>query len=407
MSAYPEEEARKANCATLLFSNRHFDAKAAAELYRQRLAEYAWAEEVGFDGLMVNEHHNAVFSGSPRANILASTLASMTKKARIVILGNPLPIADNPILVAEELAMIDLISKGRLVSGFVRGAGVEQLASNTNPAYNRERMYEAHDLIVKAWTEPGPFRWEGVHYQQRVVNPWVLPLQKPHPRIWVPGLVSKDTVEWSARHGYPYVLMNQPAPMAEQVMNLYRSTAEAAGYSAGPEQFGYLLRCHVAETEEKARRNAAEFMWMEGEFTGRTKPIWADPSGYSGSPADRLRKHDAAGKQMQRSLDEQTEDLTLIAGTPGQVIQKLRTLFSLIPVGIVAIWASDGRVSHEDALSSIRLFGTEVLPALREIADEHGLKSPFEAETPVSRHPLPAPAGRSDPAGTPARLSSR
>ena len=114
----------------------------------------------------------------------------MTKRVKIVLLGNPLPLAENPVRLAEELAMIDMISKGRLVSGFVRGGGQEQLATGVNPAFNRERFEEAHDLIVKTWTQPGPFRWEGTHYQHRVVNPWAVPLQKPHPRIWIPGVLS-------------------------------------------------------------------------------------------------------------------------------------------------------------------------------------------------------------------------
>src|SRR5205085_947477 len=83
------------------------------------------------------------------------------ERVKIVILGNPLPLSENPVRIAEELAMIDMISKGRLVSGFVRGGGQEQLATGVNPAYNRERFEEAHDLIVKTWTQPGPFGFKG------------------------------------------------------------------------------------------------------------------------------------------------------------------------------------------------------------------------------------------------------
>src|SRR5207244_5301655 len=90
---------------------------------------------------------------------------------------------DNPLRVAEEVAMIDILSGGRVVCGFVRGLGQESLATNVNPAYNRERFDEAHDVIVKAWTTPGPFRWAGRHYEYRVVNPWMRALQKPHPPI--------------------------------------------------------------------------------------------------------------------------------------------------------------------------------------------------------------------------------
>ena len=111
---------------------------------------------MGVDGIMLNEHHNAPFCMQAKCNVFASILAAVTKKAKIVLLGNPLPLAENPVRLAEELAMIDMISKGRLVSGFVRGGGQEQLATGVNPAFNRERFEEAHDLVTAAWTRPGP-----------------------------------------------------------------------------------------------------------------------------------------------------------------------------------------------------------------------------------------------------------
>src|SRR6266852_8831029 len=92
--------------------------------------------------------------------------------------GNPLPTLKNPLRMAEELAEIDLISHGRLVPGWVRGAGSEQLFNNANPAYNREYFNEAHDVVSAAWTRPGPFRWEGKHFNYRFINPWALPYQK-------------------------------------------------------------------------------------------------------------------------------------------------------------------------------------------------------------------------------------
>src|SRR5437879_10567415 len=88
-----------------------------------------------------------------KCNVFASILAATTRRVKIVLLGNPLPLADNPVRLAEELAMIDMVSRGRLVSGFVRGGGQEQLATGVNPAYNRERFEEAHELIVKARSE--------------------------------------------------------------------------------------------------------------------------------------------------------------------------------------------------------------------------------------------------------------
>ena len=177
---------------------------------------------MGVEGFMLNEHHNAPFCMQAKCNIFASILAAVTKKAKIVLLGNPLPLAENPVRLAEELAMIDMISKGRLVSGFVRGGGQEQLANGVNPAFNRERFEEAHDLVVAAWTREGPFRWEGTHYQHRVVNPWAVPLQKPYPRVWIPGVLSKETIIWAAKQRYPYIALNTSIEATKKIWEVVR-----------------------------------------------------------------------------------------------------------------------------------------------------------------------------------------
>ena len=139
----------------LTFPNQHFNPTLGADLYNEYLDEYEYSDRIGFDGLMLNEHHNTPTCLGAAMNLEAAILARTTKKAKIVLLGNPLPIFDNPLRLAEELAEIDMISRGRLVSGFVRGTGIETWATNTNPVYNRERFEEAHDLVVKTWTTPG------------------------------------------------------------------------------------------------------------------------------------------------------------------------------------------------------------------------------------------------------------
>jgi alkanesulfonate monooxygenase SsuD/methylene tetrahydromethanopterin reductase-like flavin-dependent oxidoreductase (luciferase family) len=391
MSTYPPAEGDRYGYTALLFPNKFFDPISGSRLYNERLEEYKYVEECGWDGIMLNEHHNAPFCMQAKCNIFATAIAATTKRIKIVLLGNPLPVADNPVRLAEELAMIDLLSRGRLVPGIVRGGGVEAFASNTNPAFNRERFEEAHDLIIKTWTQPGPWRWEGNHYQFRVVNPWVTPMQKPHPRIWVPGVSSRETIVWCAQHGYPYIALNLPIAAGKEVWRLYDETAEKSGYQAGPEYRGYLLRVRVDETEEKALRNARQFMWMQGEFTGLTHPVWAAPSGYLGEwarrPMAELRAgYRTKGKHERVTLEDQLRNLTLIAGTPKQVIEKLRIYMEETRPSIVALWGNDGQISHEDSMSYIKLMGQEVLPALREFGKELGLNSPFELNTPVSRN---------------------
>jgi alkanesulfonate monooxygenase SsuD/methylene tetrahydromethanopterin reductase-like flavin-dependent oxidoreductase (luciferase family) len=396
MSAYDANAGLDFGATALMFSNKYFDPVAGSRIYNEYLEHYMLCDELGFDGIMLNEHHNAPFCMQAKTNIFASILAAATKQAKIVILGNPLPLCDNPIRLAEELAMIDMISKGRLVSGFVRGGGQEQLAAGVNPAFNRERFEEAHDLIVKIWTQPGPFRWEGTHYQHRVVNPWAVPMQKPHPRIWIPGVISKETIVWAAQHGYPYIALNTPVDRTRQVWDLYDTVAAEHGFTGGPQYHGLLKQIHVAETEEKALENARQFTWMQGEFTGLAHPVWSSPAGY-GSPDNRRafaefsvgRSKNPRGRP---GLEKQLEDLMVIAGTPKQVIAKLRILLEETRPGILGFWGNDGTVPHQDAMTCIRLLGQEVFPAVREIAKELDLKSPFETEQPVSLRYMPGNA---------------
>jgi alkanesulfonate monooxygenase SsuD/methylene tetrahydromethanopterin reductase-like flavin-dependent oxidoreductase (luciferase family) len=388
MSAYSEEEGRKYGATALTFSNKHFDPVEGSRLYNEFLEQYVRCEEVGMDGIMLNEHHNAPFCMQAKTNVCASILAAITQKVKIVILGNPLPLAENPIRLAEELAMIDMISKGRLVSGFVRGGGQEQLSAGVNPAFNRERFIEAHDLIVKAWTQPGPFRWEGTHYQHRVVNPWAVPLQKPYPRVWVPGVISKETVIWAAQQRYPYIALNTSIEDTKKIWALYDQTAAECGYESGPENRGYLARIHVADDEATAVRNARQFTWMQGEFTGLAHPVWANPAGYFSPSGRRSFVEFAVGRSQNprgaMTFEQQLESGMIMAGTPKQVLPRIRHLLEETRPGIMSVWAQDGKVSQKDSLRCIELLGTEVFPQVREWAKELGLNSPFEADAPVS-----------------------
>jgi len=251
-TAYPQDEARRRGYNNLMFPNEHFSPERARELYAMYFDELLYATETGFDGVMINEHHNNPLSMMPSVNVIGAVLARTTRKGRIVFLGNVLPIHDNPLRVAEEVAMIDILSGGRVVCGFVRGLGQESIATNTNPIYNRERFDEAHDVIVKAWTTPGPFRWEGRHYDYRVVNPWIRPLQRPHPPIWIPGVVSPESVRWAAEHRYPYVALAPPLGVIDEIYDLYDHVAARAGFTTTPRHRGYVIRESAADNDEEA-----------------------------------------------------------------------------------------------------------------------------------------------------------
>ena len=123
----------------LAFPNGNFDPAKAHKLYNEYHEQYALADEVGFDGIMTNEHHSAYWCGKPAVNLDAAVITKLTKKAKIAILGNVIAVND-PIRMAEEVAMLDCYSGGRIISGFVRGGAVETLQAGIDPTQNRERF---------------------------------------------------------------------------------------------------------------------------------------------------------------------------------------------------------------------------------------------------------------------------
>jgi len=421
----PEDEVIK-NRSFFGVPNRFYDAQVGARLYNEYLDEDVYAEEVGFDAIMLNEHHGNPFCMGAVMNVEAAILARITSKVRIVLLGNPLPVVKNPVRLAEELAEIDLISKGRLVPGWVRGAGSEQVFNQANPAYNREYFNEAHDLVLACWTKPGPFRWEGKHFNFRYVNPWALPYQKPRPPIWIPGVISAETVVWCAKHRYPYIGLGTALQSTVELWNLYGQTAADEGYMAGTENFGYLQQIHVAETEEEAQKQGRAAMFGGGA-ANFSRPEHTLPPGYNSKEATRrlakqatdygflgitseklkesqsgdvrhigipkqgesdtrarLRKGEIsveeAKKKIYANYQKAQDGLQIIIGTPKTVIPKLKLIMEVLRPGVFGLFQAQGPLTTQQRLTSIRLMGQEVLPAMREIAKGLGIVDPFERE---------------------------
>jgi len=390
----------------LSISNGVYDPKVGAKLYNRYLDEKVYAEEMGFDALMLNVHHSTPFCMPGVTNVGASILARETKQAKIIILGNILPIWDDPLWLAEQLAMIDMISYGRLVSGFVRGGGRESVSHNAPPHFNRERFEEAHDFIIKAWTTPGPFRWEGKHYHYRYVNPWMRPMQQPHPPIWIPSTVSVETVQWTARHRYPLVLLATKLGPTKEAFQLYHDTAAEEGYESGTQNVAYLWKVHVDETEELAEAAGRKFLsgvsnpFLAGN-EGAVNPAIMNLPGHTSRTSRKLAAtaFGPAGRfgTNRRPYEDQIQDYTIISGTPKTILPKIRHVLEYIRPGSVFFWDGDGAMTHEDQMRSLRLMGEEVIPAVREMGKELELFSPFEVD-PGTGKPLTPEAGASQPA---------
>jgi alkanesulfonate monooxygenase SsuD/methylene tetrahydromethanopterin reductase-like flavin-dependent oxidoreductase (luciferase family) len=259
------ENKEKYPSSWVTLSNDCYDPEEGQHLYNRYLDELEYAETLGYDGVCVNEHHQNAYGTMPAPNIMGAMLARRTSRLKIAIVGNGLPLRDHPLRVAEEVAMLDVVTGGRIISGFVRGIGNEYFSMGINPTYSMERFREAHDLIIKSWTDPGPFSWEGKHFEVRYVNVWPRPLQKPHPPIWIPGFGSSETIEWCAHpdRKYPYLAVYMPESLVKVYFDMYRECADKFGYMASPYQLGHVYPVYVGETDAKAEAEAKDhLLWL-------------------------------------------------------------------------------------------------------------------------------------------------
>ncbi len=362
-----DEDLEPYESGRLGFPNAFFDPHKAHVLYNQYHEQYAWADEVGFDGIMSNEHHASYWCMKPSVNLDAAVIAKVTKNVKIAILGNVIAILD-PIRMAEEIAMLDCYSGGRIISGFVRGTAVESIQGGIIPADNRARFEEAHDLILKCWTTPGPFRYEGKHYHYRAVNPWVRPMQKPHPEVWFPGLSSPESVVWAASHQHPYMNLGSLLEHTERLRQVYIDTAREVGFTPEPKHFGYLLKVLVADTDEKAQEIGRHFMWTD-DHRNKGPREHNDPPGYQSREAVAIQRTlpGAGGFGRRMSYEALQEVGNLIIGSPQTVTRKLTEIIERLSPGYLHIYGNEGAMPHQDAMRSIELLGQEVIPALHEI----------------------------------------
>ena len=362
----PADFAEKHDSAWVWVPNALFDPALGPDLYREYLDTLAYADELGFDGICVNEHHQSAYGLMPSPNLIAAALTQRTKRCRIAVVGNALPLYDPPQRVAEEFALLDNLSNGRLVAGMVVGGGPEYFAFQIDPTTAREKYREALDLIVKAWTTPGPFAWNSKHYHYRYVNPWPRPVQQPHPPIWIPGVGSKETIDFVAERRYSY--MGVPyfhIDVFRRVFAQFREACGRAGYEPHPEQMGWGVPVYVAETDAQARAEFEPHLWYF--VRNLLKGIGLLPPGYtSAKSAAALYKQQSQFLAVQETWADIENGVFAIVGSPETVRQKLDRYQRELGAGTILTGCQVGSLPHHLARKSMELLAREVLPKLRE-----------------------------------------
>ncbi len=379
---YPAAWTPEAKNLRVSLPNQNIDPVLAADLYHRYLDEWLLADELGFD-IFANEHHSTPTCMTASVNLILAILARQTKKARLLGLGLPIGLRPDPLRVAEELAMIDVISRGRLEMGFIKGVPYEFSAANRSPVRVMDRFWEAHDLIVKAMgTHDGPFSWEGEHFHYRSVNIWPRPWQQPHPPVWS-SVGSMHNVRNMAIRGYTMATFINGWQKSKDLFAEYRKEWAAAG-RPGPvplERFAYLAMVAIGNTEAEADRRATQVRgYLETNATAfeqhKNPPGFWSPTDSArliktfGQPHPTMTVTTRDGHKLGPVAKASNADMVagglLFCGTPDQVYQQIVTFADAVGgFGNLLMMGQGGRLSHEDTADSLKLFAREVMPRLQ------------------------------------------
>ena len=361
-----------------------FDPRRAHHMYNDFMDELEYAAQCGFDAICVNEHHSNGYGLMPSPNLIASSLARRTTDTAICVMGNSLALYNPPTRVAEEFAMIDVISGGRLIAGFPVGTPMDTCyAYGQNPSMLRQRYLEAHDLVMRAWQEQDTFAFNGRFNQQRYVNIWPRPVQRPHPPVWIPGGGSVETWQWCAEMDYVYCYLSYYGYKAGQAtMEGFWNEMARLGKDRNPYRAGFLQFVGVGESRQHAfdlYAEAAEY------FYGRclhVDPRWAVPPGYTSEGSQRagiesqVKKaadSNVRGKStgerfasVAREMDAIVDNGYVIVGSPDEVVEQLREVATNLNVGHLMLLLQFGNMSKDLTRYNTKLFAEQVLPKLKD-----------------------------------------
>ena len=372
----PEDFAERYRSVHVDIPSQLIDPAKAHEYYNQSLDELEYAAEAGFDGICVNEHHATGYGLMPSPNLMAASLARRTKDVALIVLGNSIALYNPPVRVAEEFAMLDCVSGGRLIAGFPVGTSMDtNFAYGTNPALTRERYYEAADLIMQAWTNPDVFSFDGQFTQLRYVNALPRPLQKPHPPVWVPGGGSVETWSWTLERDFLYAYLSYGGyKRAEKTVQGYWKVVDETHRQRNPFQTAYLQLVVVGESESQMAEQYGPHVEYFYNKMLRIHPGFGDAPGYRTLETVRAGLRSQATGLLDRTRQLTWKDFVeqgnVIAGTPSQVAEQLEEVVKRLNIGHLLLLNQIGSMPHDLTMESIRLTATKVVPKLRPLFEK-------------------------------------
>jgi alkanesulfonate monooxygenase SsuD/methylene tetrahydromethanopterin reductase-like flavin-dependent oxidoreductase (luciferase family) len=357
--------------------NAMCDPEVAHDLLHRYYDDWVLADKLGLD-IFINEHHQTATCMCSVGAIPLAILARETTRAKLLVLGYPIANRPDPLRCVEELSTIDLLSKGRLEMGFVKGVPYEIAVANQNPVFTMERFWEAHDFILKAMTSHDePFNWEGQFFHYRHVNVWPRPWQQPHPPVWVTTSSPGNARQIAKRK---HVMATMGTGYASKAVNdAYKAQWEEEGWGAPPpDRFAYLGFISVAETEAKARERA-EVIASYPRTSAIAHPPFANPPGFfsvdqnvavlrAGKPLARTFTKDGRPVSNSKgSVQDLMDAGIMFCGTPAQVAEQVIDFSEAVgPFGNLLAMAQAGWLSKEETEENLTLLAKEVMPVLEK-----------------------------------------
>jgi alkanesulfonate monooxygenase SsuD/methylene tetrahydromethanopterin reductase-like flavin-dependent oxidoreductase (luciferase family) len=331
-----------------------YDPAIGSAALRGMVERVQFVENLGFDWVSVSEHHYSPRILTPSPVVSAAWLAARVQTIKIALLGPIVP-TSNPIRVAEELAMLDTLAPGRIVFGMLRGTTNEYLSYDLNPAEARGRTDEGMELILKAWTEPQPFGWQGRYFQYRTVSIWPRP-QEPRAPTYVLG-TSAEAGAFAARNHLGLGLSYGSFEAMGRASGYYRQQCAQYGWVPGPDDIIYRANMILGETDAAA----------EDTLARRDKQA---PFPVSAGLRDALIAADTSRNiagQAQRANVGGVLPISFCGG-PDRVIEQIRRCRDEVGVGVLDVSLTDPGTGDLDAMmSALDLFGRKVLPRIRDI----------------------------------------
>jgi alkanesulfonate monooxygenase SsuD/methylene tetrahydromethanopterin reductase-like flavin-dependent oxidoreductase (luciferase family) len=355
---------------------RHFKPDVAVRTYEEHLTAWETLDRLGYDGVGFNEHHTSPYGLMNSPNIMAASAAQRTRRLKLLIYGNLLPLHD-PLRLAEELAMLDCLSGGRIVSGFARGIPREHNVYTVPLRDSRARFEEAWEIIRRAWTEES-FSYTGKFWSYANVAIWPRPVQQPHPPVWVPVTGSKETIEWAGRHDVPITPGLVPTRgLREDIIRYYARCLSEHGHRLTPEHLIIQASAYVADSKAQAVREAGPYtlyfnqtLFSHGNISDAS--LQRDAGYLSSGSFDYVRPenmHAVSGdRERFRGMtmaDVERDAEQMAWGTADEVIERITSAADHAGANTVLINMNRGAMPQEMFLEQIHRFGSKVLPVLQ------------------------------------------